>query len=124
MNQKPDRTEKLKDKLRASEAARVAAVRRADLARKRVIELSREVADLKAANKRRVYEISKLEAEADSLREKVPHVGARVVIGKMETQLAALKLWTEENCTCGGDGPDAGCLACQAYHAAGLGGGE
>lgn len=35
-------------------------------------------------------------------------------------QLENLNLWTQENCTCGGGGPETGCLACQAYHVAGL----
>jgi len=39
----------------------------------------------------------------------------------LKKKRANLRLWTEANCTCGGDGPNTGCLACQAYHAAGLG---
>ncbi len=117
---KQDKSEKLKKKLRASEAARVKTVRERD---NRILELIKQIDLLELKDKRQKEEIKGLEKEADELRDKIPHVGARIALDKMEKQLADLNLWTRENCTCGGDGPDTGCLACRAYHAAGLGGG-
>jgi len=85
---------KVQKKLRASEAARVKAVRRAEASE---FNFGQNVKELRTA-----------ESE----------------IKKLKKDRASLKLWTEEHCTCGGDGQHNGCRACQAYHAANLGGGE
>jgi len=96
---KPDRSEKLNRKLRASETARIAAVRKCEALEKGAATAVFTIRDLKKKLNKAWEENNRLQDDRD-----------------------ALKLWTEEHCTCGGDGPDGGCLACSAYHAAGLGG--
>ena len=58
----------------------------------------------------------KRETERDALKEQLEE--QEWEIRQMKEDRDSLQLWTEENCTCGGDGPV--CLACQAYYMAGL----